>query len=87
MRFRRKGVFPSTSMRFTVANGVDGIAANLASPIRWAFGGLLLLMLAAFGWHASRGVRTSAGRQTRWALTGLAVVCPWATSASGAPTP
>ena len=74
--FGRKGVFPSSTIRFTFADGVEGITANLSSLPRWAFGGVVLVALAGLGWHASRGVASSAIRGARWAVAALGLVFP-----------
>jgi hypothetical protein len=67
--FGRRGVFPSSTMPFTPADGAAGLVANLRWTPSWVFGGIVLIALAVAGLVRTRGPQ-------RWAVAALAVVFP-----------
>ncbi|MGY1679111.1 hypothetical protein [Geodermatophilus sp. SYSU D01176] len=67
--FGDRGVFPRYTVRFTAADGVAGVLANLRGTPGWVAGGLVLVALAVLGLVRTRGA-------ARWAVAALAVVVP-----------
>jgi 4-amino-4-deoxy-L-arabinose transferase-like glycosyltransferase len=67
--FGRRGVFPWSTVEFTPADGVTGLADNLRWLPSWTAGGIVLVLVAAWGFLRTRG-------PARWPVAALAVVVP-----------